>query len=106
VRGNAVADAELLLEVAGPDAQPEGALLYWRPVDPLGGVALEDVLPEVGSESSTRDLARAFGGCDADEEPSGRARREAALLRERWRREGLVEVFQGPRRALMMRRIR
>jgi hypothetical protein len=105
-RGNAVPDAEITLEVAGPDAVPEGAILRWRPADPLGGVALEDVLPEVGAECSTSDLARAIAGCDGDEQPSGGARQQAAALRERWRRAGNVEVLRGAHGAALIRRLR
>ncbi len=106
VRGNAVADAELTLEVASEGAKPEGAVFYFHPVDELGAVALEDVLPEVGAECTTSDLARAIAGCVEGERPGGRAERQAKELRERWRSDGLIEVLKGARGALLLRRIR
>lgn len=101
VEGNSVPDRELELEVAGPDADPPGAVLYFRPQDRLRAYELDDLI-EPGEAISTRTLTVRLAG---DSEPVGTHQRLAAELRNRWEREGLVRVFKGARGAKMIERL-
>jgi hypothetical protein len=92
VRGNAVPDLDLELEVAGADADPPGAVLYFRPHDRLASHPIDDLL-RVGESITTAELARRLDPDGAGK--AGRFQTLAAALRESWRRAGLVTVDEG-----------
>jgi hypothetical protein len=99
IRGNAVMTRELLLEVAPEESDP-GAILYFRPTDPLDRYEIDDLL---GSEAiSTTELSRRLA---PGSEPGGAEKRTARRLRDRWERAGLIEVVGGPRGSILLRRV-
>ena len=105
VDGNALLPSEVTFEVCGEKAEP-GSIHYFRPCDPLDAYDIDKYLDR-GEEISTSDLAWRVAGTEPEkpgDRPPGAAAKIAAMLRERWAREGLIETFKGSRNAKMMRR--
>jgi hypothetical protein len=92
----------LLLQVCA-DAEDSEEILYFKHHDPLGDREIEDLL-QPGEILSTTDLAWRLSGEEPQEgaTPPGELKRQAAALREQWRRAGLVTVTAGPRGAKMI----
>jgi hypothetical protein len=106
IQGNAMPETRLLFSVAGEKNEP-GAILYWRPADPLEVYNLDELLAE-GEEISTTGLAWRLQGEERvkGKSPKGQYQRKAAQLRESWLRSGAIETFEGGHRAKMIRRPR
>ena len=99
VEGNALEPMTYTFRVAAEEAN-EGAVLYWQLVDAWEshGEPTAHLVP--GVPMSLRELARAISGEDT---PGGQARERAKAAALAWRRAGLVEMFDGPRRSVMVR---
>jgi replicative DNA helicase len=97
VDGNNVLAHELTLEVCGETAEP-GTVHYFRPVDPLDSLDIDDFIPP-GGQATTSAIAWGVMGQDPDPEkrPSGPAQKTAGGLMSRWERDGLGETTRGPR---------
>jgi hypothetical protein len=106
IQGNAVPETRLLFSVAGEKNEP-GAILYWRPADPLEAYSLDELVAE-GEEISTTGLAWRLQGEERvkGKSPKGQYQRKAAQLRESWLRTGAIETFKGGHGAKMIRRPR
>ncbi len=106
IQGNAVPETRLLFSVAGEKNEP-GAILYWRPADPLEVYSLDELVAE-GEEISTTGLAWRLQGEERakGKSPKGQYQRKAAQLRESWLRTGAIETFKGGHGAKMIRRPR
>ncbi len=105
VDGNALLPSEITFRVCGEDAEP-GSILYFRPIDPLDDYDISNLLGQ-GEEINQTELAWRIAGKKqekAGERPPGTDAKTAAELRRKWRREGLIETFDGPNNAKMMRR--
>jgi len=104
VDGNVVLNSEHTFEVSGPDAEP-GAINYFRPIDPLDEHDIDDLCAP-GEKLNQTDLAWRVAGKEREpnKRPPGRATSTAASLMSRWSRDGLGEVFPGPRRSKIFRR--
>jgi hypothetical protein len=102
VEGNWVVSSEIVFQVAPPDA-PKDTILFFRPVDSLSGY---DPVSLIGHEDmSTNQLAWKLSGGkrESGKNPPGTVTRLAGQLRDRWLRDGLVDVYDGPRGSRMMR---
>ena len=104
VDGNSLLPTEITFEVSDAEAEP-GSIFYFRPIDPLDAYDIDRVLDD-GEEISTSTLAWRIDGKEPEKgkRPTGQAAKTAAALRHRWKQEGLIEAFDGPRGAKMMRR--
>jgi hypothetical protein len=104
VDGNAILPTEITFEVCGDDAEP-GSINYFRPIDPIDAYEIDKLL-DPSEEISTSALAWRIEGKKPEkgERPAGWAAQKAAALRYRWERDDLIEVFDGPHNAKMMRR--
>ena len=94
--GNALLDSEQTFEVAGENAEV-GSVHYFRPVDPLADLAgsIDDLI-SVGETINNSELARRLEG-KTEGNPTGQASSRAKLIRQRWKRDGLVSVAEGGR---------
>ena len=104
VEGNAIIEKRFAFEVAGEEASP-GEIIYWKPVDPLEVHDVTEILA-VDEEINTTELARRIQNPPPEEGkgPSRSAKDKATRLRNKWKEDGLVEVWTGKQRAEMMRR--
>jgi hypothetical protein len=105
VEGNAVSEASLAFEVAGEENEP-GAILYWKPVDPLDVYDVTELLADA-EEINTTELARRIQKPPPEEgkRPGRSALSKATQLRNEWEKAKRIEVRKGKYNASMMRRI-
>lgn len=105
VDGNAILPTEITLEVCSGEAEA-GTVNYFQPINPLDAFDIDHLLDR--SETiSTSILAWRVAEKEPEksgDRPPGAAAKTAAALRTKWERERLIEVFDGPHRAKMMRR--
>jgi hypothetical protein len=98
VEGSFVLKEQMTFDVVGDGDHP-GAIHFFEPTDALAGYDPKDL---VGAEGvSTNQLAQRLSGKPGT--PSGSDNRLANRLRQRWLKDGLVEVIDGTRGAKMMR---
>jgi RecA-family ATPase len=104
IEGNAVSEASLAFEVAGEENEP-GAILYWKPVDPLDVYDVTELLADA-EEINTTELARRIQKPPPEEgkRPGRSALSKATQLRNEWKKAKRIEVRKGKYNALMMRR--
>lgn len=95
VDGNSLLPHELTFEVA-PDTAEPGSLFRFRLCDPVADAQIDDLLGETEA-ISTEELAWRLSGTDRvqGERAPRQAARIAASLRERWLKQGLVEIVHG-----------
>ena len=105
VDGNALLLTEITFEVCGEDAEL-GSINYFRPIDPLDSYNIDQLLDH-GEDINQSQLAWRIADKQPEkpgDRPPGRAANAARELRYRWGRAGLIETFDGPKSAKMMRR--
>ncbi len=105
VEGNAVYEKRLAFEVAGDESEP-GAILYWKPVDPVKVYDVTELLAD-GEEINTRQLAERIQNPppEGSKGPKRSAKNKATKLRNEWEKAKRIEVWKGDNNASMMRRI-
>ena len=105
VDGNAILPDEITFEVCGEEAEA-GSIHYFQQIDPLDAHDIDDLL-EPDEEITTSGLAWRTCGKrpkKPKERPPGAAQKIASALRRKWDRERLIEAFDGPGGAKMIRR--
>jgi len=105
VQGNAISERWLVFDVSGEENEP-GDILFWRIGDPLACYEIGELLA-YGETISTNALAWRLQGEEPKKggSPSSPHQRASKELRERWERDGLIEVVKGDHGAKALRRL-
>ena len=106
VDGNAILPAEHTFEICGPNAEP-GSVHYFKPVDPLSGHDLDELVGAGEKITSTALAWRLAGKVPKTKtsRPPGRAIQLATALRNRWEEAGRVTIEAGPHGSKLIRKV-